>query len=72
MPLSLIGGEFIVKRDKDLCIECGVCTRQCSYDAQTIDPDDGAISTDCHKCVGCLRCASLCPTGALTVTEREL
>jgi glutamate synthase domain-containing protein 2 len=72
MPLSLIGGEFIVKRDADLCIECGVCTRQCSYDAQRIDPEDGAISTDCHKCVGCLRCASLCPTGALTVTEREL
>ncbi|MBU0610366.1 MAG: 4Fe-4S binding protein, partial [Armatimonadetes bacterium] len=72
MPLSLIGGEFIVKRDPDLCIECGVCTRQCSYDAQKIDPEDGTISTDCHNCVGCLRCASLCPTGALTITERAL
>ncbi|MEN6546526.1 MAG: glutamate synthase-related protein [Armatimonadia bacterium] len=72
MALSLIAGEFIVKRDADLCIECGVCTRQCSYDAQKIDPDDGQISTDCSKCVGCLRCATLCPTGALSITQREL
>lgn len=72
MPLSLIASEFIVKRDPELCIECGVCTRQCSFDAQQIDPEDGSISTDSSKCVGCLRCATLCPTHALTITQREL
>jgi len=72
LALTLLHPEFVVTRDKDLCIECGVCTRQCSYDAQRIDPEDGSISTDCAHCVGCQRCATLCPTGALTVVEREL
>jgi glutamate synthase domain-containing protein 2 len=72
LPLTLVGPEFIVTRDRDLCIECGVCTRQCSYDAQRIDAEDGKVSTDCHKCVGCLRCATLCPTGALQITQRQL
>ena len=72
MALTLLHPEFVVTRDTELCIECGVCTRQCSYDAQTIDPEDGSISTDCSRCVGCQRCATLCPTGALTVVERQL
>ncbi|MCE5217123.1 4Fe-4S binding protein [bacterium] len=72
MALSTIHSEFTVTRDADLCIGCGVCTRQCSYDAQRIDPEDGKVSTDCSKCVGCQRCVTLCPTGALTVVERQL
>lgn len=72
MALTLLHPEFLVTRNEELCIECGVCTRQCSYDAQLIDPEDGSVSTDCSKCVGCQRCVTLCPTGALTVVEREL
>jgi len=72
LALSVLAPEFVVKRDEELCIECGVCTRQCAYDAQIINPDDGTVSTDAAKCVGCQRCVTLCPTGALTVTEREM
>ena len=72
MPLSILHPEFVVTRDEKLCIECGVCARQCAYDAQLIDPEDGAIRTEAIKCVGCQRCASLCPTRALTVVERRL
>lgn len=72
MALQVLGPEFIISRDETLCIECGVCTRQCAYDAQKIDPDDGRVSSDAHKCVGCQRCVTLCPTGALTITERQL
>ncbi|NPV46268.1 MAG: 4Fe-4S dicluster domain-containing protein [Armatimonadetes bacterium] len=72
MPLTTVHPQFIIKRDMDLCIQCGVCTRQCSYDAQKIDPEDGRVSSDPRTCVGCQRCVTLCPTGALVVTEREL
>ncbi|MBP8952580.1 MAG: IMP dehydrogenase [Armatimonadetes bacterium] len=72
MALSVLAPEFIVKRDPDLCIECGVCSRQCSFDTHSIDPEDGTISSDAKRCCGCQRCASLCPTGALTIIEREL
>ncbi len=71
MALSVLAPEFTIKRDPDLCIECGVCARQCSYDTHTIDPEDGTISSDAINCCGCQRCATLCPTGALTVVERE-
>ena len=72
MPLTSVHPQFTIKRDLDLCIQCGVCTRQCSYDAQRIDPEDGRVSSDCKTCVGCQRCVSLCPTAALSVIEREL
>jgi len=71
LALSVLAPEFTIKRDPDLCIECGVCARQCSYDTHTIDPEDGTISSDAINCCGCQRCATLCPTGALTVVERE-
>ena len=70
MPLSLIPAEFNVRRDPDLCIECGVCTRQCAYGCQNIDPEDGSVSSDEKFCVGCQRCVMLCPTGALQIVQR--
>lgn len=72
MALSLLTPEFTITRNEELCIECGVCTRQCSFDAQVIDPDDGHVSSQSERCVGCLRCATLCPTGAIAVTQRQL
>ena len=71
MPLSLIPAEFLIRRDEDLCIECGVCTRQCSFGGQNVNPDDGTISSDEAVCVGCQRCVTLCTTGALTITQRQ-
>ena len=70
MALSLLPPEFTIQRDSDLCIECGVCTRQCSFGGQNLDPEDGSISSDALVCVGCQRCVTLCPTGALTVLQR--
>ncbi len=72
MALTPVHPQFTIKRDLDLCIQCGVCTRQCSYDAQRIDAEDGQVSSDSRTCVGCQRCVSLCPTAALSVVEREL
>ncbi|HEY3396412.1 MAG TPA: glutamate synthase-related protein [Armatimonadota bacterium] len=70
MPLSLIPAEFEIRRNPDLCIKCGVCTRQCSFSGQNINPDDGSISSDDNSCVGCQRCVTLCPTHALQVVQR--
>jgi glutamate synthase domain-containing protein 2 len=70
LPLSLVPAEFNVRRDPDLCIKCGVCTRQCAHGCQNIDPEDGSVSSDERFCVGCQRCVTLCPTGALQITQR--
>ena len=59
----------MVVRDPDKCIQCEVCVRQCAFLAHSYDADANKVETDCSKCVGCLRCANMCPTGAITVSE---
>lgn len=59
--------EFRIVRDPDLCIDCKVCIKQCSYEAHFWDTAREKVGHDSRKCVGCHRCATMCPTGALTI-----
>ncbi len=61
--------DFVIDRDKDLCINCRVCERQCSYNAHIYDPETDSMKEDNPKCVDCHRCEALCPTGALSIKE---
>ncbi|NDV23560.1 glutamate synthase-related protein [Desulfovibrio sp. JC022] len=63
--------EFRIVRDPDLCIDCKVCIRQCSYDAHFWDDAREKVAHDNRKCVGCHRCAAMCPTAALTIKLNE-
>jgi polyferredoxin len=47
--------------DGGACVHCGRCERSCR--ASCIDAQQGKI--DASRCVDCLDCLSLCPTGAL-------
>ena len=71
MALKLTGSEFEIGRDTEKCISCQVCVRLCSNDVHDFDSDDDTIVSDSQNCVGCHRCESMCPTGALTIKERE-
>ncbi len=59
--------EFKIVRDPDLCIDCKVCIKQCSYDAHFWDEARGKVAHDNRKCIGCHRCSAMCPTAALTI-----
>jgi len=51
--------------DKDLCIGCGTCERNCSFSAIKVG-DDGIAQIDVIKCKGCGVCAASCPVRAIT------
>lgn len=61
--------EFKIFRDRDRCIQCEVCVRQCAFEAHIFDGEALAMESVDELCAGCQRCVSLCPTGALTVTK---
>ncbi len=69
---TYLAPKFIIKRDKDRCINCQVCVNQCSFGAQVYDPDDDEVRSLEENCVGCQRCAVFCPTHALTITYNPL
>ncbi|MDO4182126.1 MAG: glutamate synthase-related protein [Coriobacteriia bacterium] len=61
--------KFKILRDKDLCIQCGVCERSCSNEVHKVDEDLGCVVADHAQCVNCQRCVCMCPTHALAITK---
>ena len=68
----LVQPDFIVRRDPERCIQCQVCVRQCANDVHEYDAEDDLVCSQSDRCVGCHRCATLCPTGAITIRQVEL
>lgn len=71
MAYTMITPSFKVQRDLDRCIACGVCVGQCANNVHHMD-SEGWMWVDDEKCVGCQRCAVLCPTHALAITDYPL
>jgi len=64
--------RFIVERDSGRCIQCQVCINQCTFDTHYYDAEDDEVRSRQENCVGCHRCVTFCPTGALTVKNNPL
>ena len=61
--------RYKVLRDRELCIKCGVCERQCSKGVHALDEALGIMRAEHRKCVNCQRCVTLCPTQALAIAD---
>jgi len=68
----LVQPDFIVERDAQRCIQCQVCVRQCANDVHEYDAEAELVSSESSRCVGCHRCATLCPTGAISICRAAL
>lgn len=69
MALNYFQPLFDVIRDKDRCIKCQACARQCSNEVHRYDADLDMMISDSQQCVDCQRCVCICPTGALTIVD---
>ncbi len=69
MALNCFQPLFDVIRDKDRCIKCQACARQCSNEVHRYDADLDMMISDSQQCVDCQRCVCICPTGALKIVD---
>jgi glutamate synthase (NADPH/NADH) small chain len=58
-------GFYRIKADKDKCISCGKCTKECDMGipVQQLVETKGQVNVP--DCVGCGRCVTNCPKGVL-------
>ena len=55
------GGMVPHPKGRRGCNRCGVCAKQCPADAI---PLSNPKTVDTAKCISCMKCVSVCPTGA--------
>ena len=69
MALNYFQPLFDVIRDKDRCIKCQACARQCANEVHRYDSDLDMMISNSQQCVDCQRCVCICPTGALKIVD---
>jgi nitroreductase/NAD-dependent dihydropyrimidine dehydrogenase PreA subunit len=59
--------------DRELCTDCGACANACF--GKPLEFIDGRVEIDPTRlfgCIGCAACVTTCPTGAISVSGRDL
>ena len=69
--LNYIRPDYEVVRDKELCVKCKVCVRQCANEVHKYDEKRDVLYVDNSRCVNCHRCVTLCPAGALKIVRTD-
>jgi NAD-dependent dihydropyrimidine dehydrogenase PreA subunit len=58
----------VVKKDEDICIDCGACVSLCPVRAISLE-SDWTVEVNDKECIGCKLCTYSCPTKAIKVVE---
>ncbi len=56
-----------IRRDEDLCFQCGACTAVCPTGALYIKRPEMRVIFDWEKCSACEMCVAACPASAMIV-----
>lgn len=67
MNRSLILPEFQVQLERDTCVFCLRCIKECGFGVFAWDAKKEGIRIHEERCVACQRCLFTCPTKAITV-----
>ena len=55
--------------DKNSCVACGACIKECPRQAILIHKGCYAL-VNAEQCVGCSKCEKVCPVGCIEIKER--
>ncbi|GMR04593.1 MAG: glutamate synthase-related protein [Thermodesulfobacteriota bacterium] len=66
---SLVPPDYLATIDREKCIRCKRCIRNCGWSVYSWGGDK--ILIDTSKCVRCLRCYHYCPTEAIEILENR-
>ncbi len=59
--------EQEIRRNGELCIQCGACTGICPTTALHINRETMEVIFDPKQCKGCALCVSVCPVRAMEI-----
>jgi len=59
--------EQEIRRNNDVCIQCGACTGICPTGALCMNPGTMDVLFDAKKCSGCELCVLVCPVRAMGI-----
>ena len=62
--------EIMFEVDKEKCIHCGLCVKDCSANALNFN-EDKFPEIDEKKCFKCQHCLAVCPVGAISVCVKN-
>lgn len=56
-----------IRRDDEVCFQCGACTAVCPTGALSVRRPEMSIPFDRDKCSACELCVTVCPARAMSV-----
>ncbi len=68
-PYREFSGVPMKPRTGRSCNQCGICAKECPVDAIL---SENSFQTDTAKCISCMRCITVCPKNARSVSKALL
>ena len=61
----------MIEIDKNRCIKCGLCAKDCLTDSIGFDEEGYPLMEHEDRCLKCQHCLMVCPKGALTFNDKN-